>query len=139
MNDQTTAPPEDIDKRVGQFVRLRDLKKEIEDRHKTELSPINNALEELKGLMMAHLQALNVENMKTASGTVSTKVKVSASVADMDAFWTHIVTQGAFELLDKKANVTAVTDYVDKNGVPPPGVNYSKLRDVGVTRARTTK
>ena len=131
--------PEDIAKRVGQFVKLRDLKKEIEDRHKAELAPLNQAMEELKDLMRTHLNALNVENMKTASGTVSVRAKVSASVTDMSAFWTHVVTSGDFDLIDKKANVTAVTDYVEKNGVAPPGVNYSRLLDVGVTRARATK
>jgi len=128
-------PPEDINLRVGQFVKLRDLKKAIEDRHKAELAPINQALEDLKGLMKAALLAQNADSLKTSSGTVSTSTKVSASVADMEVFWTHIVTQAAWELLDKRANVTAVKDYVEANGVPPPGVNYSTFLDVGVRRA----
>jgi hypothetical protein len=37
-----------------------------------------------------------------------------------------------WDLLDKKANVTAVTDYLNENGVLPPGVKYSTRFDVGV-------
>jgi hypothetical protein len=76
----------------------------------------------------------NAENIKTSSGTVSVLTKVTASAADINAFWTWVVTQGAFDMLDKKPNVTAITEYVKQNGVPPPGVNYNVFRDIGVRR-----
>lgn len=131
------APDEKIDMelRTGQFVKLRDLKAEMTERHKKELEPINEAMEALKGILSAGMDQLNVDSVKTACGTVSFSSKATASLADKQAFWTHVVTSGAFELLDYKANVTAVTDYIEKNnGQTPPGVNYSVFRDVGVRR-----
>lgn len=139
MSDGTSPPqvtPEvDIEKRVGQFVKLRDLKAQIEDRHKDELKPINEAMEQLKQLMAKGLDALHVDSAKTSCGTVSFSTKASAALADKSAFWTYVVTTGQFELLDYKANVTAVKEHIEKNqGQAPPGVNFTTFRDVGVRR-----
>lgn len=142
-DDQNTTNPNvgafppvvDIEKRVGQFVKLRDLKSEIEERHKAELKPINDNLDLLKQVLSRGLDQLNVDSAKTSCGTVSFSSKASAALADKSAFWTYVVTTGQFELLDYKANVTAVKEHIEKNqGQAPPGVNYSVFRDVGVRR-----
>jgi hypothetical protein len=136
MDDQTKPEPVDIEKRAAQFIKVRDLKSEMEDRHKEELRPLNEALDSLKAVFAEHMSALSVTSMKTVSGTIAFKSKASATLSDASAFWNYCVTQGAFDLIDKKANVTAVRDFVDTNGVPPPGVNFSVFRDVSVTRPR---
>ena len=129
-----TPPQIDVEKRVGQFVKLRDMKAELAEKHKTEMQPINETMEMLKEELKIALNAANAENMKTSAGTVSLSRKVSASASDINAFWTWVITQGAFDMLDKKPNVTAITEYVQQHGVPPPGVNYSVFQDVGVRR-----
>ena len=132
--DPTTQTPIDVEKRVGQFVKLRDLKAEITEKHKKELAPVNETMELIKEELKAALNQVNAENMKTGAGTVSLSIKASASMADPSAFWTWVVTQGAFDMVDKKPNVTAITEYVAANGVAPPGVNYSTFQDIGVRR-----
>lgn len=140
MTDQNTQPSQapqptiDVDKRVEQFVRVRDLKAEMKARHDEEMKPLNDAIDMLKLELSTALNMANAENIKTSSGTVSVLTKVTASAADINAFWTWVVTQGAFDMLDKKPNVTAITEYVKQNGVPPPGVNYNVFRDIGVRR-----
>jgi hypothetical protein len=135
MNDTTITPPQvDVEKRVGQFVLLRDLKAELKAKHDAEMKPINDTMEMIKDELKGALAANNATNMKTDAGTVSLTNKVSASAADINMFWTWVVTQGAFDMLDKKPNVTAITDYVKQNGVPPPGVNYNVFVDAGVRR-----
>lgn len=125
----------DMEKRTEQYVKLRDKKAEIKARHDAELAPINELMEQLKGVLSAGMDALNVDSVKTSCGTVSFTSKQSASVSDMEAFWTYVVTTGQFELLDKKANVTAVRDHIDNHGGnAPPGVNYTVFRDVNVRR-----
>jgi hypothetical protein len=136
MTDTTTAPlkEEDLNKRTDQFIKLRDLKAVIEERHELELKPINEAMEGLKGIMATAMDALKVDSVKTPSGTVSFSTKVTATIADMNAFWNHCVVNADFAMIDKKANKTAIKDYVDKHGAAPPGVNYSTFRDIGVRR-----
>lgn len=135
MTDATITPPQiDVEKRVGQFVKLRDYKAELKAKHDEEMKPINDTLEMIKEELKQALHANNAQNMKTSEGTVSLSQKVSASAADINAFWTWVITQGAFDMLDKKPNVTAITEYVQQHGVPPPGVNYNVFQDVGVRR-----
>jgi hypothetical protein len=135
MDQTPTAPtPIDVEKRVGQFVILRDRKAALKEKHDAEMKPINDTMEMIKDELKIALNQVNAENMKTSSGTVSLTTKYSASAADINAFWTWIVTQAAFDMLDKKPNVTAIREYVEANGVPPPGVNFTSFQDIGVRR-----
>lgn len=129
-----THPVVDVEKRVEQYIKLRDLKAELKDKHTEEMKPVVETMqmieEELKGALLAS----NAQNMSTGAGTVSLSIKASASAADIDAFWTWVITQGAFDMIDKKPNVTAITEYVKQHGVAPPGVNYSTFQGIGVRR-----
>ena len=125
----------DMEKRTEQYIKLRDLKQEIEAKHKEELKPINEALDGLKEVLKAGLDQVNADSLKTDCGTVSFTTRASASLADKDAFWAYVVSTGSWELLDYKANVTAVRDWIENNnGNQPPGVNYNSFRDVNVRR-----
>jgi hypothetical protein len=128
------APPT-FDTRVAQYVALRDLIKAKEAEHKEKIKPLKDTLEKLNGVMLSHLDKIGGDSVKTGHGTVYRSAKESASIADMSAFWTFVVVNGDFDLVDKKANVTAVKDYIEKNKAPVPGVNYSKHFVVGVRRA----
>ena len=129
-----TQTPIDVELRVDQFVKLRDMKAEMKARHEAEMKPLADVMEMIKDELKVALNQINGQNIKTAAGTVSLTTKVSASAADINAFWTWIITQGEFDMLDKKPNVTAITEYVKQHGVPPPGVNYNTFTDVGVRR-----
>ncbi len=132
----TQAPPrENIELRVDQYVRLRDMKAEIAERHKEELRGINEAMSLLEEIFLREMSSLSVSSLKTNAGTVSQKRKESAALADPDAFWTHVVVSGNFDLVDKKANVTAVRDYIEQNGVAPPGVNWTSVNIASVRRS----
>jgi hypothetical protein len=140
MSEQnTTSPPINVEALAEKFVALRDKIKDIKDRHKDELAPYNESLEQLSAYILDYLNQVNVDSMRTGAGTVTRSHKDSCSVADMDAFWTFVVTQGNFDLCDRKANVTAVRDYMEKNSAPVPGVNFSSMQTVSVRRASTTK
>lgn len=137
MTDQAQAPATnnvDVEKRVGQYVKLRDLKAELKEKHESELKPITETMTMIEDELKGALNAMNATNMKTNEGTVSLTTKATASAADMAAFWTWVITQGQFDMLDKKPNVTAITEYVKANGVAPPGVNYSTFQGIGVRR-----
>ena len=129
---ETQAPtaPVDLNTRVGQYVKLRDLKTQLKDKHKAELAPIDEAMEQLEQVLLGALNAQNADSVKTASGTVYKSVKESASMADPAAFWSYVIASGNFDLIDKKANVTAVKAHIEdpaNNGQPPPGINFSSV------------
>jgi hypothetical protein len=124
-----------IETRVDQYVKLRDLIKEKDDAHKAAMKPYRETLEKLNNLMLAELNNVGGDSIKTGAGTVYRTDKKSVSLEDGDAFMKHVIDHDAWELLDRKANVTAVEDYANTNGVLPPGVKFSVMQVVGVRRA----
>jgi hypothetical protein len=125
----------DIAKRVEQYVRLRDMIKSKEAEQKKELKPLKDTLEQLNSVLLAHLNNVDANSAATDSGTVYRTEKKSASLADAQAFMDFVVANQAFDLLDRKANVTATEEYIKENNAPPPGVNFSSTFVVGVRRS----
>jgi len=127
-------PTVDISKRVDQYVRLRDLIKAKEDEHKAAMKPYKEMLDKLNSVLLDHLNTINGESVRTDTGTVYRTEKKAASLADPDAFMRYVIGSEAWDLLDRKANVTAVSDFIEENNAPPPGVNFSTTYVVGVRR-----
>jgi hypothetical protein len=152
MNDHVApplVPAIDFQKRTEQFVRLRDKIREIKEKQKAELKPYNEALGTLGNMLLDHLNQIGVESVRADAGTPHKIVERSAAIADKEAFWNWIVTQGKWEFLDYKANVTAVHDYLEEQlqeakenptivPAPPPGVNYTERYKIGVLRGKET-
>lgn len=128
------APTVDIQKRVDQYVRLRDEIKRRDDEHKAAMKPFRETLEKLNNVLLSHLITINGDSVRTDAGTVYRTEKKSASLADPDAFMRFVVSNEAWDLLDRKANVTAVADFIAENDATPPGVNFSSTFVVGVRR-----
>jgi dynactin complex subunit len=136
----------DLDTRVSQYVKLRDKIKELDDKHKEAMAPMRDMLEQLNSVILQMLKTAGVESARTNSGTAYVSEKRSASIADADAFWSFVVATGDWDLIDRRANVTAVYDFIQKQAEaaktdpnvvvgPPPGVNFATRNVVGVRRA----
>ena len=126
--------PVDISKRVEQYVTLRDLIKVKETEFKEGIARYKKALEDLNTILLNHLNDIGGNSLNTDAGTVYKTEKKSAPLADPAAFMSYVVDNAAFDLLDRKANVTAVTEYIKQHGTSPPGVNFSTAFVVGVRR-----
>lgn len=125
----------DIAKRVEQYIQLRDLIKKKDDEHKKEMAPFKETLEKLNSVLLGHLNGIGGQSVSTDYGTVYRTEKKSASLADAQAFMDFVVANQAFDLIDRKANVTAVEEFIKENNSPPPGVNFSSTFIVGVRRS----
>lgn len=124
----------DFNKRIEQYVKLRDKIKELKEGYEALLNPYVTALEKLNGMILDHLNNISADSVATPSGTAYRTAKKSASLADPDIFMNYVITNGAWGLLDRKANVTAVADFIETNKSLPPGVNFTQVFVVGVRR-----
>jgi hypothetical protein len=125
----------DIKERVTQYIAIRDKIKALEAAHKEQLKPMKEALEQLGGVLMQFMTETGSDGIKTEAGTCYVTTRWSAALADADAFMRFVRETGNFDLLDRKANATAVRDYVEANTTLPPGVNLSSIQQVGVRRS----
>jgi CRISPR/Cas system-associated protein Cas7 (RAMP superfamily) len=134
MNMNATPPTIDLSKRIDQFVRLRDEIKKLDEDHKTKMKPYREALDQLNSILLGHLNTIDGQSVKTQHGTVYRTSRKSASLADPEKFMNYVISNDMFHLIDRKANVTAVEDFISENGEVPPGVNFKTVFTVGVLR-----
>lgn len=128
-----------VEKRVGQYVACRDAIKAANDEHERAIKPLVDLQNMLTGWMQTFLEQSGADSVKTKSGTCYSTTRYSASLADAEAFMKFVKSTDNFDLLDRKANVTACRDYCTENGTLPPGVNLSSIKTVGVRRAPAAK
>lgn len=136
--EDVAAPPEAaaiFEKRTGQYVQVRDKIREISERHAEELKPFVEIQNALTSWFTEQLDKVGAKSVKTAQGTVYQSTRYSASLSDPKAFMDYVIDNKKFDLLDRKANSTAVRDFIEQNKSEPPGVRLSALRTVGVRRA----
>ena len=124
-----------IDKKVAQLVAVRDIIKAIEEKHTRELSEWKVRLEKLRGEIQQFMSDNGLKNLRTPSGSCYTSQKSTASLADPEAFMAYVIKTGNFDLLDRRANATAVKDFVKAHKTLPPGCNLNTIETLGVTRS----
>ncbi|MGYP004497440433 len=124
-----------VDDIVAAYVRLRDQKAELKAQQAEAMKPYDEALAKLEAEALQILSDTGVESMKTSAGTVYKSVATSATVQDKSAFMDYIREHLAFDLLDVRANKTAVQDFVTENQDTPPGVVIRREMKVGFRRA----
>lgn len=126
----------DIKGRVAQYIALNDKIKNIEKEQKEFLKPYKVALEQLNEVLLQHLNDIKSDSASVNGvGTVYRRAQTSASLADASAFMDFVIEHRMWDLLDRKANVTAVQDYMKEHeGELPPGVNFNKQFKAGVRR-----
>jgi len=129
-----TTQPIDVEKRVGQYITLRDKIKDLDDQHKKSMEPYKDMLEQLGNMLLQHLQNVNAESIRSTAGTFFKTTKKTASLEDAEAFMRFVITTQSFDMLDRKANVKAIEDYLDTNKTLPPGVKFTQRVEVNVRR-----
>jgi hypothetical protein len=145
MNAQLPVPtgePINLAKRIEQYLAVRNKIKAIKEGHKAELAPFNSLLETLGAVLLNALSATGQDNAKTKAGTAYKTVKSSATIEDADAFKRHVIGSESWDLLDFKANCPAVIDFIadpeNKLHLPPPGVKFSAIFEIGVRAPSAT-
>lgn len=145
MNDMTTQPPTydhltqgktpaDV---IALYVQLRDGKKQAADVYDTwEKANFGGPMEHLERWLLDKLNELGVDSLSgpDGTGTAYKKLTTSVTVADQREFRRHVIGSEHWDLIDWRANKTAVTDGVEKGEGLPPGVNFNQFFTVGIRR-----
>lgn len=125
----------DFEKRVRQYVQLRDRIKQIDDEHKEKTAKWREHLKMLNNLLLKHLNDVNTDSASVKGvGTVYRSTRQSAVLEDPQAFMDFVIENSHWDLLDRKANVTAVQDFINEHGVSPPGARLNRDMVAGVRR-----
>lgn len=94
--------------------------------------------EKRKEFMLQSLQKQGAQNINFKGlGTIYQLNSESVTVADWDTTLNWIKENEAWEYLNHAVSKKAVTEYLgeDPNNTPPPGVNYTVIKKLGVRRS----
>lgn len=120
---------------VRKYVELRDRKKQVEDRVKTELAPLIDAMNTLENALLQRMNESGVESVKTEFGTAYKSKVMSTRVADRETLLGFVRERGAFQLLTAAVSKEAVRDFMETSGgFPPPGVDVSFITAINFRR-----
>jgi hypothetical protein len=128
------SPQINFEKIIAAYVKLRDDLDARKKKYEEETKPMKDALDQLNSALLTQLNATGQDSAKTPAGTAYRKRFTSATIADKEMFRRHVIGSEEWDLIDWRANKTAVAKCVEENGDPPPGVNFTQGFDVGVRR-----
>lgn len=129
MTQQITA-----DQVIEQYVKTRDLILEKKRALEAELEDLEALQQRRETWLRGEMDRLGVDSFKTPHGTCFTDFKDSATVKDREAFFAWVREHEAWEYLESRVSKAAVKQALDDGTPPPPGVDYSKVRDVKIRR-----
>lgn len=135
MSEAAQAPAAPaMDVLIGQYVKVRDRIEQADAAHKEKLKPVKELLERLNNQILDALNTAGGKSISTTNGTAYRTAKSSASIEDAVNFKDFVIANELWEMLDWRANKTAVEDYLKEYEAPPPGVKFSSVFVVGVRR-----
>lgn len=124
----------DVNEIVRKYIECRDVLRAFTKRHEEKMKPLQLLQEQLAGQLREFMDQSKTQNLRTANGTCYLSTTFRASLADPDAFMKFVIASKEFDLLDRRANATAVKAYVEAHNVLPAGCNLTGTVTVGVRR-----
>jgi type I site-specific restriction endonuclease len=120
---------------VQKYIELRDKKAEYKAEYEAKVSKLEVVLEKIEGTLLKTFDSAGMDSIKTEFGTAYTTTKTSASVADKDAFMTHVKANENWQLLEIRCSKLGVEQYKAEHDDLPPGVNWRAERAVNIRRS----
>jgi hypothetical protein len=124
-----------IEDLVRSYIQLRDKKLTAEKAHKKRLAKLVEVMDEIEHLLQAHFNDTGVDSVKTKFGTAFRTVHSSVRIDDPLVFRAFVENTRAWEMLDARANKTAVDSWLEEHGDLPPGVSINRVAAVNIRRA----
>jgi hypothetical protein len=116
---------------IDHYIKLRDTKSDMEERHKDELAPIKEQMELVEAALQKHMQDLGLQNLKAGNGTAYLAETTSAKVMDWETTLNWITANQRWDMLERRVNKTAVME--EEDGVP--GVQVTRIVKTHVRRS----
>lgn len=127
-------PDYKLDELIVAYERCRLMKAQMGKRHAQELASIEAMLDNLTETIWNKLEGTGQEMARTKFGTARKAPVTTASCADdPNGFLDFVIEKKAWDLIDRRANVTACQAYLTEYGTLPTGVKLNTRRKIGLT------
>lgn len=124
-----------LDNLVDKYIKFRDIKAKLKAKHSNELEPVETALKTIEATLLSKFAEIGTESVRTTAGTAFKSTRTSATVVDWDQVLDYVKANGAWELLERRVNKSAVEEFREANDDLPPGVNMRSEITINVRRS----
>lgn len=119
---------------VELWYEARAKEEELNRQYKERKEVIDRNKARIQQLLLAKMNELGVDGVRTKSGTVSKVEKVRPVVTDWPAFWDYVIETKNPGLLQKRVSATAVVAEMEELDAPLPGVRLDSEYTIRVRR-----
>ena len=119
------------------YLQVRKEVDDLEREHKTAKAVLTEKLVALENWMTAKAQEDGLETVKTPHGTAYWSTHHTATVGSREEFFNFCKEHDAWDMVESRASKTGVKSYIEANGAPPPGVNFSSARVFNLRKAQS--
>lgn len=124
-----------LDDVVGKYIQLRDRKAQIKKEYSDKVEKIDEAMTKIENAILATFDKMGgVQSIRTTHGTPYISLRESVTVADRDSYFDFVREHEAWDMLESRANKTAVLQYKQEHDELPPGLNYRAERMINIKR-----
>lgn len=121
---------------VEKYLQVRRDIDELDRSYKANKAPLAEKLAALENWITAKAQEDGLETIKTPLGTGYWSTHNTATVASREELFAYCKENDAWDLVESRASKTGVKSYIEANGAPPPGVNFSSTRVFNLRKAQ---
>lgn len=119
------------------YLQVRNQIEAMEREHKAAKAALTEKLITLESWFTAKAVEDGLETVKTPSGTAYWSTHHTATVASREEFFNFCKEHDAWDMVESRASKTGVKSYIEANGAPPPGVNFSSTRVFNLRKAQS--
>jgi hypothetical protein len=119
------------------FLLVRNAIDKMEREHKAAKAELTEKLVALENWFTAKAQEDGLDSIKTSYGTGYWSTHHTATVASREELFGYCKANDTWDLVEARASKTAVKSFIEGNGAPPPGVNFSSARVFNFRKAQS--
>jgi hypothetical protein len=125
-----------LDEVVGKYIKLRDMKTQIKREYDAKVGKVEAAMDKIEAMILKFFDENGgIQSIRTTHGTPYVQLRESVTVADRDSFFDFIRANERWDMLESRANKTAVLQHKEEHeGELPPGLNYRAERVINIKR-----
>jgi len=132
---QQEQPAINISALLDKYIELRDGIDRINKKAKAEAEPLTAAMTTIESYFMKLANTTGQTQFGNDHVLAFMTTKTGCNIADKERFKEFVLSDpNNWRLLTLTANKTAVGEHIAAAGTPPPGVNWTVMKDVQIRR-----
>jgi hypothetical protein len=118
------------------YLQVRGAIDALEREHKAAKAKLMEKLVAVENWMTAKAQEDGLESVKTNFGTAYWSTHHTATVASREEFFAYCKENDSWDMVEARASKLGVKSFIEANGAPPPGINFSSTRVFNLRKAQ---